>query len=53
MTKLEAIIYAIKTSEAIQENKKQELLDYIFTMKNALETIKGNIDYIIEELEDK
>lgn len=53
MTKLEAIIYAIKTSTAIQENKKQELLDYIITMRNALEMIKGNIDYFIKELEDK
>ena len=40
MTKEELIIYAIKTSEAIKEEKKQELIDYASNLEKENEKNK-------------
>ena len=40
MTKEELIIYAIKTSEAIKEEKKQELIDYVSNLEKENEKNK-------------
>ena len=37
MTKEELIIYAIRTSEAIKEEKKQELIDYVSNLQQENE----------------
>ena len=40
MNKEELIIYAIKTSEAIKEEKKQELIDYVSNLEKENEKNK-------------
>ena len=44
MNKEELIIYAIRTSEAIKEEKKQELIDYASNLQQKNQKYKEVID---------
>ena len=44
MDKEELIIYAIRTSEAIKEEKKQELIDYVSNLQQENKKYKEVID---------
>lgn len=48
MDKEELIIYAIRTSEAIKEEKKQELIDYVSNLQQENQKYKEVIDKAIE-----
>lgn len=53
MNKEELIIYAIRTSEAIKEEKKQELIDYVSNLQQENQKYKEVIDKAIEYIESK
>ena len=46
MNKSEAIIYALKRSEIMKEDKKQELIDYITNLQNENKRLKKRIKYL-------
>ena len=48
MNKEELIIYAIRTSEAIKEEKKQELIDYASNLQQKNQKYKEVIDKITD-----
>lgn len=48
MNKEELIIYAIRTSEAIKEEKKQELIDYASNLQQEKEDYKSRIEKAVE-----
>lgn len=50
MNKEELIIYAIRTSEAIKEEKKQELIDYVSNLEQENQKYKEVINKAREEL---
>ena len=50
MNKEELIIYAIRTSEAIKEEKKQDLIDYVSNLQQENQKYKEVIDKAIELL---
>ena len=50
MDKEELIIYAIRTSEAIKEEKKQELIDYASNLQQKNQKYKEVIDKAINDL---
>ena len=45
MDKSEAIIYALKRSEIMKEDKKQELIDYITNLQKENEELKRMLSY--------
>lgn len=52
MTKEELIEYAIRSSEAIQEERKPELIDYFYKQLDKLKKQKEIIDKIFNYLEE-
>ena len=53
MNKEELIIYAIRTSEAIKEEKKQELIDYASNLQQKNQKYKEVIDKAMEYIKEK
>ena len=51
MNKEELIIYAIRTSEAIKEEKKQKLIDYVSNLQQENKKYKEVIDKAIKYIE--
>lgn len=49
MTKEELIIYAIRTSEAIKEEAKQELIDYVSNLQQENQQLKIQVSAREEE----
>ena len=53
MTKEELIIYAIRTSEAIKEAKKQELIDYVSNLQQENQELKEDISFCLHSIKQE
>ena len=53
MTKEELIIYAIRTSEAIKEEKKQELIDYVSNLQQENQELKEDISFCLHSIKQE